>query len=192
LPPPPPSEDPSRLAEGPWRGRYWFGARLDLVVPLAGEQPSKGQVIGIGGSFLFGWRVNNWFGIHSGLSTVAHNADRVRLVDNYGNVYTGIEYGQLLAFEVVGARFYWPLRGAFQPYIDVTGGPALLFLPDRDGAVVGGFGLGGIGFDGWVSPNFTLGVDVDYRLMGFAPEDDDADGTLGHGLRIGAHLGVHW
>ena len=192
LPPPPAPEDPSTIAQGPWRGRFWFGARLDLLVPLAGEQPAKGHVVGVGGAFAFGWRINNWLGLHTGLSTVAHSADRVRYLDQFGNTYSGLEYGQLLAFELIGARFYVPLNGAFQPYLDVAGGPALLFQPDSEDAVVGGVGTGGIGFDGWLSPNFSLGADVAYRLIGLAAESDDEDETVGHGLRIGAHLGVHW
>ena len=39
--------------------------------------------------------------------------------------------------------------------------------------------------DGWVSTNFTLGLDTAYRL--FALDD-----TTGHFLTLGFHLAVHW
>ncbi len=185
LPPPPPAEPTRRIRRGPWRGVGWFGGRAELVVPLGGKQPARGEVVSGGGGLEFGWRMKNFLALRTGMSLAVHDAEVGRVEDVYGNRYTAIEYGQLLGFELLAIRGYLPVTTRFQPYLDAAGGLGLWFPAATDRTEVGGLGRFALGFEGWVSPNFTLGLETAYRLYAL-------DESTGHFLTLGGHLAVHW
>ena len=184
LPPPPPPEAPKNLNRGPWRGPGWFGGRLELIVPIGGQQPAVGKnvVTSGAGALELGWRIRNFVGLHTGLSLAVHDG-LVSRTDEFGN--SGVVYGYLLGLELLGIRGYLPVTGRFQPYLDATGGLGLWYPAGTDRTEVGGLARFALGFDGWVNPNFTLGLDTAYRMYAL-------DDSTGHFLSVGAHLALHW
>jgi hypothetical protein len=133
----------------------------------------------------FGVRPLHWLGLRTAMGLSVLNADVDRLVDVYGHEYTVIDYGHLLSFEVLGVRPYLPVKGRVQPYLDVAGGAAVYFPPGADPAKTAGLGRFAVGFEGWVTPKFTLGCDAAYRLLALRD-------AMGHALQLAGTLGLHW
>jgi len=186
LPAPPPPEDPDSIERGPWRGRFWIDMRIDVTAPLAGDRPAKGNVVSGGGTLGFGWRIKNWVGLTLGISQLVHDAETFTTTDIYGSPIRVRDYGYLTVFDFLVGRFFLPVRGRFQPFLEAGGGGALRLPPSHDERSDFGWQVrGGIGFDGWVGRNFTLGMVAAYRLV--ALED-----TLGHALQVSGGVGAHW
>jgi hypothetical protein len=186
LPAPPPPEDPDSIEREPWRGRFWIDMRIDVTAPLAGDPPAEGNVVSGGGTLGFGWRITNWVGLTLGISQLVHDAEDVPVLDPYGNRVLVREYGYLTVFDFLVGRFFLPVKGRFQPFVETGGGGALRLPPSHDEDESFGWQVrGGLGFDGWVGRNFTLGVVAAYRLVGL-------EGTLGHALQVGGGAGAHW
>lgn len=186
LPAPPPPEDPDSIERGPWRGRFWLDMRIDVTAPLGGDRPAKGNVVSGGGTLGFGWRITNWVGLSLGISQLVHDAETFGATDIYGNPVRVYEYGYLTVFDFLVGRFFLPVKGRFQPFVETGGGGALYLPPDPGLAETFGWQIrAGLGFDGWVGRNLTLGMVAAYRLVGL--ED-----SLGHALQVSGAVGVHW
>lgn len=185
LPPPPPPEDTSHIARGPWRGVAWLDFQFDVVYPVAGDRPARGTVYSGAGTVRVGWRINNWVGLHHGVGFYVHDGEARDYTDAAGYTIRTIDYGRMTQWDLAVARFYAPLGGRVQPWLDVGGG-ALIYTPPFDRRVQwGGHFVGNLGFDGWVSTNFSLGFVFGYRLLGLAD-------AMGHSLSTSFALGAHW
>lgn len=185
LPPPPDPVDPRRVSRGPWRGTLWFDFQFDVVYPVGGTRPAEGTIISGGGTVRFGWRIKNWTGIHMGIGGYIHDGESRTFTDASGWTFQAIEYGRMTQWDIFVARFYAPLNGRVQPWLDVGGG-ALIYQPPFDqGTTWGGHFVSNLGFDGWVATNFSLGLVFGYRLLGLEDE-------VGHALSSSIALGAHW
>lgn len=189
LPPPPARLDPARINPQPWRGRYWFGARLLVTGPLGGEVPARPNLLTISGGADFGVRIHNILGLGMGLSGHAQNRVRATVMELGGNEKRVLT-ATALYWDALFARIYAPVRKRFQPYVDVGGG---LSRVDRaiEGRVYGAQMRLGLGFDGWITRNVTLGVAGVYRLNAL---NDRAAGRwiVGHAMHGVVELGFHW
>lgn len=192
LPPPPPPVDPKYIAKGPWRGRFWLGLRLLVTGPIGGERPARATVVAVSGGLDFGWRISNWLGLGTGISGQLHDSDAVLVSSFYGDTLSRY-YGDLFAWDIAFLRFFVPLQKRFQPFVDVGGGLSSYTRP-TGGALIGGHLRSGIGFEGWVGRNITLGLGVYYRLTALEQRWEDGGRTypLGHSLQGAVELGFHW
>jgi hypothetical protein len=181
LPQPPAKVDPSLLGTEPWRGRFWLGVGLAVSIPLGGRPPAAGGVISAVGGIGLGWRVNRYLGLFTSLSTFAHDAGQRTVVASDGTPYQVQDLGRITAFDLVTARVFVPAHRRIEPWAEVGAGV---------GARRGAFALhreavGQVRVDFWLAPKLTFGVATAYRttILGDA---------VGHGLRAGADLGLHW
>lgn len=193
LPPPPEALPRAAIRSGPWRGRWWFSLRLGLGGPLpGGQRPARATATSIIGGADLGWRVNNWLGLGTGISDQAHDSEQATIntpSGPEGRVY----YGHMLYWDVLFARVFLPVKRRFQPFAEIGGSLASYARP-TDGHLLGGALRSGIGFDGWVTPNVTVGAIANYRYT--VLEQKFADGSekhpRGHGYQLLFELGFHW
>ncbi|MEZ4383409.1 MAG: hypothetical protein R3A79_18915 [Nannocystaceae bacterium] len=192
LPSPPPPVPRDRIRKGPWRGRWWAGLRIGLAGPLGGDVPAKPTVGSVSGGFDLGYRVNNWLGIGTGFTGHLHDRAEVEEVTQVG-VETRTVYGDMIFWDPLFARLYLPVKRRFQPFAEVGGGLAS-YERAEGGYLLGGQVRGGVGFDGWVTSNITLGLIANYRLTRL--NQKFADGAvahpIGHSYQVLFELGFHW
>lgn len=192
LPAPPAPLRRDKISRGPWRGRFWLGVRGGLTGPISGDRPARPSAVAIGGGVDVGWRVNNWLGFGTGLSGQIHDAEYLRVETPIGDEVR-LVYGNMVAWDVAFARLFAPLRRRFQPFAELGGGVASYERP-AGGYLVGGQVRYGIGFDGWVSSNVTIGLSalgrttrLNRRFEGGAVERPSASS-----YQVIAELGLHW
>ncbi len=185
LPPPPPRAPAAAIPKGPWYGTFWFEIRPDLTVPLGGRQPARGSVVSGGGTVGFGYRPHRLVGLRTALGLTLHDARARRVETVFGDRIHVVDYGQILAFEFLGLRAFAPVHPRFLPYADAAGGMVIWFPADGRPAVPGALLRAAAGFEGWVAPRVTLGVEVAYRMLALSS-------TFGHALQPSAVLGIHW
>jgi len=185
LPPPPPRAPAAAIPKGPWYGTFWFEIRPDLTVPLGGRQPARGSVVSGGGTVGFGYRPHRLVGLRTALGLTLHDARARRVETVFGDRIHVVDYGQILAFEFLGLRAFAPVHRRFLPYADAAGGMVIWFPADGRPAVPGALLRAAAGFEGWVAPRVTLGVEVAYRMLALSS-------TFGHALQPSALLGIHW
>ena len=185
LPPPPAAEDPSTITPaGPWRGRGWLGLGLGVSIPVGGQVPARGGVVAVVGEVTVGWRILPFLALHTSISSFAHDAgQRTLMID--GQAIDEVAVGRVTAFDLVTARLYLPRPGRFEPWAELGGGIGVRRGPFADAREAAGLARFGVGGELWLAPTFTLGASAAYRLMVL-------DKTVGHGLRAGLDLGIHW
>jgi hypothetical protein len=182
LPPAPPPVDPSTIPRGEWRGIGWLALRLHVTGPVYGEPPGRPTVISLGGGVEGGWRIRQWVGLGAAYSRQAHELYRQDVPDAPAVV---TRRGHMSAFDIAFLRFYAPVPGRVEPYIDVGGGMSF-FMPARNHPLVaGGTVRASVGFDAWITRTLTLGVSGIYRL-------NLIDGTIGHAWQAALEFGFHW
>lgn len=186
LPAPPPPADASTLASGPWRGRFWLGVGLHASFPLGGRPPARGGVISAVGEVTFGWRLHRFLALHTAVSTYAHDAARATVLTADGGEAEEIVFGRITAFDLLTARVFLPLPRRIEPWAELGAGVGVRRDPlGLERAQAAGLIRVGAGVDFWLAPSFTVGLSTAYRttLIG---------DSVGHGLRAGADLGIHW
>lgn len=182
LPPAPPAVDPSTIPRGSWRGVGWLAVRLHVTGPIAGDVPGRPTVVSLGGGAEGGWRIRQWIGIGSGFSRQPHEVYREDLPDLPLQV---TRRGYMSAWDLAFVRFYAPLRGRVDPFVDVGGGLSF-FDPARNRPTyVGGTVRASGGFDAWIARNLTLGLSAIYRV-------NVVDNAVGHSLQGAVEFAVHW
>ncbi|MEM7160161.1 MAG: hypothetical protein AAF799_45405 [Myxococcota bacterium] len=185
LPPPPAAEDPSTITpETPWRGRGWLGLGLGVSIPVGGQAPARGGVVAVVGELTLGWRILPFLALHTSVSSFAHDAGQ-RTVTVEGQDIDEVAVGRVTAFDLATARFFLPRPGRFEPWAEIGGGVGVRRGPFADTREAAGLARFGVGADLWLAPTFTAGASAAYRLMVL-------DNTVGHGLRVGLDLGIHW
>ncbi|MCA9713830.1 MAG: hypothetical protein KC468_03935 [Myxococcales bacterium] len=193
LPPPPEPVDGKRAADEPWRGRFWLGLRLTAAGGIGGERPSRPTVVSLGGGFDLGWRIRNWIGVGMGFSGQVHDRAKFGVYDDYGVLRDyAYRYGNLFVWDIAYVRVFL-FRGRFQPYLEGGGGMTSYYRPEG-GYQIGGHVRSGVGFDGWVTPNLTLGLFANYRMLALEQRysDGSRDYPIGHAIVGGAEMGLHW
>lgn len=189
LPPPPTPVNPSRIQQGPWRGKAWIGVKVTVTGPLGtGPGPyANPTVLSWGGLLEGGWRINNLFAVGASISRHPHQQRKTVVRDPFDELeYTTVYTGRLLPVDVF-ARAYAPVFGRFQPYIDVGGGIALITPPlPQDANRAAGVARGSVGLDIWLARNFTINASVLYRFIGAGGAD------IGHSLSGHAGVGIHF
>lgn len=182
LPPPPPPVSPDTIARGSWRGVGWLAIRLHGTGPIAGITPGRPTVISLGGGAEGGWRIRQWLALGAGFSRQPHEVYREQLAQAYSTV---TYRGYMSALDLAFVRLYAPIRGRFDPYIDVGGGLSF-FNSARDRPTeVGATVRASAGFEVWVSRSVTLGFSGIYRA-------NIIDESLGHAWQAAIDLGLHW
>lgn len=184
LPPPPPRVEAARTSD-PWRGRVWLGVGLAASIPLAGRPPAAGGVIALAGELDLGWRINRIVALHTAISTFAHDAAQRTVAAADGAPVQEVETGRITAFDLVTARVFVPAHRRIEPWAEAGAGIGARRGPFAVRREAAGLIRVGIGVDFWLAPSLTLGTSVAYR----ATFIHDA---VGHGLRAGADLGLHW
>ncbi len=184
LPPAPDTTDAS-LTDQPWRGRFWAGVALHLSVPLGGEAPGAGVVVAPVPEASFGWRIRPFVGLHTAISNYAHDAAVRTVDDGAGGTLQEVTYGRITALDLVTARFYIPRPRRVEPWAEVGGGLGIRRGPLEARADAAGLLRVGSGIDLWLAPSLTLTPAVAYRMTVI-------DKTVGHGLRTGLDLSIHW
>ncbi len=185
LPAAPPREDPSSLRQGSWRGRGWFQIRLDLVAPVAGERPGRGNVTSASGGVQAGWRPLPRLGFGVGLSTFLHDKAAGIAVDSEGGSVEVSDFGRLTLFDVGFVRLFVPTRGRVEPRFDLGAVVGIYRAPWADDPKVVAGARGGVGADVWLGPTFSLEFSVDPRLI-------VVDGAAGLTLQAGVGATIHW
>lgn len=186
LPRAPKPVEPSTLASEPWRGRFWLGIGLHASIPVAGEPPARGGVVSAVGEVTLGWRLNRFLALHTSVSTFAHDATVQTVYAPDGSQAEDLAFGRITAFDLVTARVYLPLPRRVEPWAELGAGVGVRREPlARSAAEAVGLIRVGAGVDFWLAPSFTLGTSAAYRTMLIGD-------SVGHGLRVGADLGVHW
>lgn len=190
LPPPPAPVDPSTIKLDPWRGRFWFAPRLTLTGPIGGDKPARPTLLTIGGGLDFGVRLGNYFGLGLGISGQIHTSVRAT-VPGTGEQQT--RNGGMLFVDPLFARVYF-LKKRFQPLIEVGAGYARARMPlgqNLHGAQI----RAGVGFDGWISNQVTIGFTTVYRMIALRMPQDGITPphwSVGHALQGALQLGLHW
>lgn len=185
LPKAPAAEDPSTITAGPWRGRGWLGLGLGVSVPVGGQVPAAGSVVAAVGEVTLGWRLNRVLALHTSLSSFAHDAAQRTVFASDGTSFEEVEFGRITAFDLVTARVFLPRPRRVEPWAELGVGVGIRrpAFEARRRAV--GLARLGLGVDLWLAPSFTLGASASYRLSIIGD-------AVGHGLRTGVDLGVHW
>ena len=192
IPAPPPPLARKDIRSGPWRGRWWFGLRLGLTGPLGGETPARPTIGSVTGGFDLGYRVNNMLGIGTGLTGQLH--DRMEITEDTGY---GLEkrtvYGDMIFWDPLFIRVFLPLKRRFQPFAEIGGGLAA-YDRAEGGHILGGQIRSGVGFEGWLTPNMTLGVIGNYRWTRLNQKFESGEDLhpVGHSYQALAELGFHW
>ena len=190
LPPPPPPVDPARIRMDPWRGRFWLAPRLLITGPIGGEKPARPTLLTIGGGLDFGIRINNRFGIGTGISGQTHTSIRTTVP---GTVDKTIRNGSALFYDVAFVRLYF-LKKRFQPLIEAGGGLARINMPLGE-RLFGAQVRAAVGFDAWVTSQVTLGFTTVYRMIALhLPQDGitPPHWSIGHAMQGALQLGLHW
>ncbi len=192
LPAPPPPVSRKDIRTGPWRGRWWFGLRLGMTGPLGGEAPARPSIGSVTGGFDLGFRVNNMLGIGTGLTGQLHDSMEITEDTGYGLEKRTV-YGDMVFWDPLFVRVFLPLKRRFQPFAEIGGGLAA-YDRAEGGHILGGQIRSGVGFEGWLTPNLTLGVIGNYRwtrlTQKFASGEDQH--PVGHSYQALAELGFHW
>jgi len=182
LPPAPPPVSPSAIPAGSWRGQVWIGAILLGSGGIAGTTPARPSIISVGAGAEGGWRARQWIGIGT---SVTHWPHEVIRRDVPGESSTILERGHGTAWDLAFVRLFAPVRGRFDPYLDVGGG-LLIYDPARDRPTQAGATIrAGLGFDVWIARSLTFGLMGLYRA-------NFVDGSVGHGWQAGLTFGIHW
>jgi hypothetical protein len=182
LPPPPPPVAPRTISQGRWSGIGWLSIRLFALGPLAGETPARPTVIALGGGVEGGWRIRQWVALGAGFTRQPHEIYRQPIPDAAGTVQ---RRGYMSAWDIAFVRLYAPVRGRFDPFVDVGGG-LVVYDPARNrGGAVGGSIRASAGFEVWVARSLTLGLSALYRV-------NFVEATRGHAWQAGLDFGVHW
>jgi hypothetical protein len=184
LPEPPPKVDGTRLTNDPWRGRMWLGLGLSASIPLGGRVPAAGGVVSPAGELALGWRVNRYLGLHTAISSFAHDAGR-RTVVRDGTVLEEVQLGRITAFDLVTARVFVPVHRRIDPWVEAGAGVGVRRGPFAFEREAVGLARAGVGVDLWLTPALSLGSSTAYRMVVIG-------NAIGHGLRVGADLGLHW
>lgn len=185
LPRPPKAADPSRLVSTPWRGRIWLGVGLAASFPLGGRPPAAGGVISAAGEIALGWRVNRFLGLHTSISSFAHDAGKRMVLTADGTLATEVELGRITAFDLVTARVFAPVHRRIEPWAEVGAGVGARRGPFATERQAVGLIRVGAGVDFWLAPSLSLGASAVYRTTILRD-------TVGHGVRAGADLAIHW
>lgn len=185
LPPAPSPEDPAGLTDDPWRGRFWLGIALHLSIPVGGTRPGAGNVVAPVPEVAVGWRVRPWLGLQTSISNFSHDAVVTQDLDAEGREVQEVIYGRITAFDLLTARLYWPRPRRVEPWAELGAGVGVRRSPLDVPLEAAGLFRVGMGVDLWLAPTFSLRPEVGYRL-------NIIDRTVGHGLRAGLSLGVHW
>lgn len=182
LPPPPPPVPVETIARGRWSGVGWLSVRLTVTGPIAGDAPGRPSVVSLGGGAEGGWRIRQWIALGSSFTRQPHELARVSTPDGSAT----IDYrGYMSAWDIGFFRFYAPVRGRIDPFVDVGGGLAF-HEPARDRPLLmGGTVRASVGFEAWVTRNLTLGLSGLYRA-------NFLDDSLGHAWQAAVDFGLHW
>lgn len=182
LPPPPPPVPIESLARGRWSGVGWLSVRLLVTGPIAGDPPARPTVVALGGGAEGGWRIRQWVALGAAFTRQPHEIYREDIPDAPASVTFR---GYMSAWDIGFFRFYAPVRGRFDPFVDVGGGLAF-FEPARNRPTLfGGSIRASVGFEAWVARNLTLGLSGIYRA-------NIVDDTVGHSWQAALDFGVHW
>ena len=182
LPPPPPPVSPTSISRGRWSGIGWLSLRLFAAGPLAGQTPGRPTVISLGGGAEGGWRIRQWVALGTAFTRQAHEVYRQPIPDSN---QTFEQRGTMSAWDIGFFRFYAPVRGRFDPFIDVGGGLAL-YNPARDRpSAFGATVRASVGFEVWITRSLTLGLAGLYRV-------NVIEDTVGHAWQAGLDFGIHW
>ncbi len=184
LPPPPAPADPATITTGPWRGRAWLGVGLLASIPIAGRSPAAGGVVSVVGELTLGWRLRSFVALHSSVSSFAHDAGQRTFATVDGPV-TELVFGRITAFDLVTARFFVPVPGRIEPWGEVGVGVGIRRGPFSVERQAAGLARVGLGVDFWLAHSLTLGISSAYRTTVIRD-------AVGHGLRAGADLAIHW
>jgi hypothetical protein len=132
-----------------------------------------------------GWRVNRFLGLHTAVSSFAHDAGQRTFAAADGTTLSEIQLGRITAFDVATARVFVPALPRIEPWGEVGLGVGLRRGPFATEREAVGLTRVGAGVDFWLAPTLTLTASSAYRtvILGDA---------VGHGLRAGADLGIHW
>lgn len=190
LPPPTAPVDPSTIKVDPWRGRFFFAMRLLMTGPIGGDKPARPTLLALGGGIDFGVRLNNRLGLGLGLSGQTHTQVRMTVP---GTTDKAVRNGGVFFFDPLFARVYF-LKKRFQPLVELGGGYARVRHP-IGGILHGAQIRAGLGFDGWVSSQVTIGFTTVYRLIALhMPQDGitPPHWSIGHALQGALQLGLHW
>jgi len=192
IPAPPPPLSRKDIRKGPWRGRWWFGLRLGMTGPLGGEAPARPSIGSVTGGFDLGYRINNMLGVGTGLTGQLHDSMEITEDTGYG-LEKRKAYGDMVFWDPLFVRVFLPLKRRFQPFAEIGGGLAA-YDRAEGGHILGGQIRSGVGFEGWLTPNLTLGVIGNYRwtrlTQKFASGEDLH--PIGHSYQALAELGFHW
>ena len=187
LPPPPPPVDPATIAKGPWRGVGWFGLETGIGGPLdaGGDFPSSSRVAAFGWGMHIGFRPQPWLGVGLAFHRQPHDYVEVQ-IETVDGVYLTDATGFLNSWDLLVLRGFLPTAGRIQPWLDLTGGLAVLqpALDGRPGGVGGQFRLG-VGVDFWIQQQISLDLSAHYRA-------NTVGGGLGHIARGSLGITFHW
>ena len=169
----------------PWPRKHgWMAARLTLGGSVSGTPPAATSVVAVGGAVDLGWRIDDRFAIGIGIDRRPHS------VTNIDATAIGLgvlrDRGHLTSFDLLFARAYLPVTWAWQPYVDLGGGfavvePSSPRVPVRYAGQV----RSAIGFDAWLLPSLSLGAGVLYRAVVFGHSSS-------HGLHGYVELALHF
>lgn len=185
LPEPPAPEDPSTLREHAWRGRFWLGAALHVAVPLGGSGVARSTVVAPVPELVFGWRIRPFVALHTSISSFAHDAALVRVYDELGNEAEEYVRGRITALDLLTARFYLPRPRRFEPWAEAGAGLGIRRDPLATRVDAAGLARVGMGTDLWLAPALSITPSVAYRFLVI-------DRFVGHSMRAGVDLGIHW
>ncbi len=188
IPPPPAAASRSAIRRGPWRGRWWMGMRVGVTGPLGGKAPARPSIGSLTGGLDLGYRFSNWLGIGTGISGQLH--DRIEVNEDGGMRNA---YGTMLFWDPLYLRVFMPLKRRVQPFVELGGGLAAYQRPEGR-YLVGGQLRTGLGLEGWLTPNMTLGLIGNYRLTRLRQKfaDGSTEHPVGHSYQVLAELGLHW
>lgn len=131
-----------------------------------------------------GWRLRPFLALHTSISSFAHDAAERTSATLDGEV-TELAYGRITAFDLVTARFFVPLPRRIEPWGEVGVGVGIRRGPFAVARQAAGLARIGMGVDFWLAHSLTLGLSAAYRMSLI-------ENAIGHGLRAGADLGIHW
>jgi hypothetical protein len=153
--------------------------------PVGGTAEGRGNVVsGIVGAAI-GVRPSRWLALTTGVRVMAHSREERDAIDEFGDPATIVAAGRMVLVDILGARVFLPSWRRVEPFVDVGIGVGDYHRP-FGGHRAALQGWAGLGLDIWVAPALTLGATVQYH--GFAMSRDE----VGHWLRGGLRMGVHW
>ena len=164
--------------------------QLTITGPIGGDRPARPTLLTVGGGADLGFRLNNRYGFGMGLTGQTHTSVRASVPGSTDKV---VRRGGMLFWDPLFVRVFF-LKKRFQPLLELGVGYARANMP------LGGFIHGtqvraGLGFDGWVTQQVTIGFTSVYRMIALhVPQDGItlARWELGHALQGALQLGLHW